>query len=77
MTKREKLHKWLMLMGDWVYLSEVPYVHWGMSRETCSTALIDLCRQERVEFRVVGIKQYRGVPSDAIKRGPKPPKGLK
>lgn len=77
MTKRDKLHEWLMLIGDWVYLSEVPYIRLGMSKETCSSALADFCKQGRADFRVVGIKQYRGVPADAIKKGPKPPKGLK
>lgn len=77
MTKRDKLHEWLMLMGDWLYLIEIPHERFGMSKATCSSALQDMCNQGRADFRVVGLKQYRAVPSDAIKRGPKPPKGLK
>jgi len=77
MTKRDQLHSWLLRVGDWVYLAEVPYQRFDMSKETCSSALTDFCTQGRAEFRVVGIKQYRGVPSDAPKKGPKPPKGLK
>lgn len=75
MTKREKLHEWLMQIGEWVYLNEVPYSDLSMSMPTCSTALLDFCKQGRAEFRVVGRHQYRGIPSAAIKPGPKPPKG--
>lgn len=75
MTKRDKLHEWLMLMGDWLYLSEVPHDRFDMSYESCSGALRDLCAQGRADYRIVGLKQYRGVPADAVKRGPKPPRG--
>jgi hypothetical protein len=75
MTKREALHQWLLRQDDWVYLAEVPYYRLGMSQATCSSALIDMCEQGRVDFRVVGLKQYRGVDKPQIKPGPKPPKG--
>ena len=77
MTKRDHLHEWLMLIGDWVYLSEVPYIRLGMSKETCSSALADFCKQGRADFRVLGLKQYRANDVPAPKKGPRPPKGLK
>ena len=76
-SKRTQLHAWLMLMGDWMYLSEIPHEQFGMTKETCSSALIDFCKQGRAESKMLGLKQYRAIPSDAIKPGPKPPKGLK
>ena len=77
MTKRDKLHAWLLAKGDWTYLSEVPYAQFNLTYESCSGALRDLCKYGRADFRVVGLKQYRATPSGAVKKGPKPPKGLK
>ena len=75
MTKRDKLHEWLYMMGDWLYLSEIDHERFGMSKASCSSTLRELCDQGRCDFRVIGLKQYRANPVDAIKRGPKPPKG--
>lgn len=77
MKKREQLHNWLMSISDWAYLVEVPHELFGMSKPTCSSALQDFCNQGRAEFRVIGLKQYRAIPSDRIKPGPKPPKEIK
>jgi hypothetical protein len=32
MTKRDQLHKWLLRIDDWVYLAEVPYQRFDMSK---------------------------------------------
>ena len=77
MTKRDKLHEWLLSLGDWLYLVEIPHDRFGMSKASCSSTLRELCDQGRADFRVIGLKQYRANPVDAIKPGPKPPKGLK
>lgn len=77
MTKRDKLHEWLLRIGDWVYLAEVPYQRFDMSKETCSSALADFCTQGRADYRVVGIKQYRANDVPPPKKGPRPPKGMK
>lgn len=77
MTKRDKLHAWLLTKGDWVYLREVPYEIFGLTRAACSTALRDLCDFGRADFRIVCNKQYRAVNAPAPGKGPKPPKGLK
>ena len=77
MSKRKKLHEWLLSDGGWLYLAEVPRAQFGMSLQTCSTALLDLSRQGRVEFRIVGKHQYRAVKPDGIKRNPKLQKELK
>ena len=58
MKKRDLLYKWAQ-GKDWFYLCEVPYESFGMSRAAASTALIDLCKQGRADFRIVGLKQYR------------------
>jgi hypothetical protein len=60
MTKREQLHRWLMERGDWVYLTEVPHEQLGMSRAAASSALIALCEYDCADYRVVGLKQYKG-----------------
>jgi hypothetical protein len=75
MTKRDQLHEWLMLIGDWVYLSEIDHERFGMSKAGCSSALIDLCTQGRADYRVIGLKQYRANDVPAPKKGPRPPKG--
>lgn len=77
MTNRDKLHAWLLAQGDWLYLMDVPYKRFGMTKETCSSALRDFCNQGRADFRIVGLKQYKANPVGAIKKGPKPPKGMK
>lgn len=58
MTKRDMLFEWAK-EKDWFYLSEVPYASFGMSQAAASTSLIDFCKQNRMDFRVVGKKQYR------------------
>lgn len=77
MTKREQLHRWLIEQNDWMYLKQVPHEFFGMSKADCSSALIALCNFERAEFRVIGLKQYRGIAAEPMKMGPKPPKELK
>lgn len=74
MTKRDQLHKWLLRIDDWVYLAEVPYQRFDMSKEACSSALAYFCKQGRADYRIVGIKQYRANDVPPLKRGPKPPK---
>ena len=76
MTKREQLHQWLMNVGDWVYARQVPYSMFN-SIASASSALRDLCASGRADFRIVGIKQYRGKPGATPVKGPKPPKGMK
>jgi hypothetical protein len=56
--KRDQLLKWAH-GRDWFYLSEVPFLNFGMSRATASTTLIDFCKQGKMDFRVQGLKQYR------------------
>jgi hypothetical protein len=56
--KRDLLYKWAQEKG-WFYLCEVPYESFGMSRATASTALIDLCKRGKADFRIQGLKQYR------------------
>jgi len=58
MTKRQLLINWAK-NEDWFYLSNVPYKALGMSRQTCSSALIYYCEKDVMEFRIVGLKQYR------------------
>ena len=77
MTKRDQLHEWLFMMGDWLYLVEIPHERFGMSKATCSSALTDFCTQGRADYRVIGLKQYRAHDLPRVKPGPKPPKGLK
>ena len=60
MTKRDRLQAWLIEQGDWVYLSQVPHADFGMTYESCSGALRDLCTHNRADFRIVVLKQYRG-----------------
>jgi hypothetical protein len=69
MTKREQLHHWMLTHGDWLYLADVPNDQFGMSRATCSSALIVMCEQGRAEFRVVGLKQYKGIAAPTPKQG--------
>jgi hypothetical protein len=57
-TKRSRLFNWAINRG-WFYLNQVPYDVLGMSRQEASTALIDFCKQNRMDFRVVGLKQYK------------------
>ena len=57
-TKRQRLLNWAK-GRDWFYLANVPYDNLGMSRQTCSSALIDFCEQGRMDFRIQGIKQYK------------------
>ena len=71
MTKREALHRWLLDHGEWVYLREVPHKEMGMSLATCSSALASLCDSNRADFRIVGVKQYKGKLSPQQKRGMK------
>ena len=63
MKKRDMLLDWAKDQ-NWFYLPDVPYQSFGMSRQTASTALIDFCRQGKMDFRVVGIKQYKAKGSD-------------
>lgn len=77
MTKRDRLHRWLMRHGDWAYLKEIPFEQFGMSRAGCSTAMRNLCDSGRADFRVVGYKQYRAKPGSTPVMGPKPSKGLR
>lgn len=44
---------------DWFYLSEVPHETFGMTKATASSALIAFCNQGKMDFRVLGLKQYR------------------
>lgn len=57
-TKRQRLLNWSKERG-WFYLSNVPYDTIGMSRQTCSSALIDFCEQGKMDFRIQGLKQYK------------------
>jgi hypothetical protein len=75
MTKREQLHRWLIEHNDWVYLRDVPL--FNMTRETLSSALRALCDLGCADYRVVGLKQYKGKATPLPLKGPKPPKGLK
>lgn len=75
MTKRERLHLWLLNHGFWVYLCDVPYAELEMSHAGCSSALRDLVASGRADSRVVGLTQYKAKPGATPKRGPKPPKG--
>ena len=77
MTKREHLYRWLVNQRDWLYLREIPHERFKMTKETCSSALADMCKLGRAEYRVVVLKQYRAIPNVVIKKGPKPPKELK
>ena len=58
MKKRDMLFDWAK-HRDWFYLNEVPFDTFGMSRQDASTALASFCRQRRMDFRVVGLKQYK------------------
>lgn len=77
MTKRDKLHQWLIEKADWVYLREVPYEMLGLTRAACSTALRDLCEFGRADFRIVCNKQYRALPVAAPPKGPRPSRRMK
>jgi len=77
MTKRERLHKWLLAQGDWLYLNEIPHERFDMSKPSLNSALRDLCNHDLADFRIVGLKQYRAKTGVAPKPGPKPPKELK
>lgn len=69
MTKRERLHKWLLETADWVYLRDVPVELFNMSLAGCSTALRDLVATKRAYCRVMGLKQYKAIDAPAPKRG--------
>lgn len=74
MTKRERLHKWLLRQPEWVYLRDIPHELFDMTKPSLNSALTDLCRFELADFRIVGMKQYKAKPGVAPKQGPKPPK---
>ena len=57
-TKRQQVLDWAE-DRDWFYLNEVPKEKFNMSLATASTALIEMCERGIMEFRVVGLKQYR------------------
>lgn len=61
MKKRDELFAWAVSQSDWFYLADVPFQTFGMTRQCASTALIDFCRQGRMVFRIVGLKQYKVV----------------
>lgn len=61
MSKRDRLLEWAK-SKDWFYLNEVPGEMFAMSRASVSSALIDLCRRGKMDFRIVGLKQYRARP---------------
>ena len=58
MKKRDMLFEWAK-NRDWFYLYEVPHDSFGMSQAAASTSLIDFCKQNRMDFRMVGKKQYK------------------
>jgi hypothetical protein len=57
-TKRSRLFDWAV-NRSWFYLSQVPFDTFGMSRQDASNALASFCHQGRMDFRIVGLKQYR------------------
>jgi len=59
MTKTEQLLRWLKNKQDWIYLSDVPFSNFNMSRQSASETLTRLCNQGRADFRIQGLKQYR------------------
>lgn len=59
MKKRDMLIAWAKEKNDWFYLNEVPRELFGLSLASTSTALIELCKKGKMDFRVVGLKQYR------------------
>ena len=59
MTKTQQLHQWLLERSGWVYLCEIPFESFGLSKPAANETLNRLCRQGCVDFRIQGIKQYR------------------
>lgn len=58
MIKRHMLLAWAKKQG-WFYLRDVPFKEMGMSKPTCGTALTDFCKRGIMDYRIVGLKQYR------------------
>ena len=56
--KRIKIVEWAKTQ-DWFYLRDVPKEQFEMSLQSVNSALSDLCNQNKMEFRIVGLKQYR------------------
>lgn len=69
MTKIDKLHRWLLKKGEWLYLSQVPHEKFEMSKQTCHTALTSLCNYGCAQFRIVGLKQYKALDAQLPTRG--------
>lgn len=58
MRKRYKLIEWAK-GRDWFYLREVPKEDFEMSLQSVNSALRDLCDKNQMQFRIVGLKQYK------------------
>ena len=69
MTKRDKLHAWLLEQPDWLYLNQIPHEEFGMTKPSLHSALRDLCESGRADYRIAGVRQYRAKQADAPKRG--------
>lgn len=76
--KRERLHQWLLERDDWVFLREIPADQFGMTKQTCQSALRSFVEIGRVESRVHKLneffqaKQYRALNVPAQPRGKRP-----
>ena len=58
MKKRDMLLDWAKDRG-WFCLKDIPYAEFGMTRQTTSTALIDLCYQKKMLAKVNGQRWYK------------------
>ena len=56
MTKRDQLHEWLMLIGDWVYLSEIDHERFGMSKKAWKKAVGTLYKARKIDITPNGIR---------------------
>jgi len=63
-NKTKRLHLWLLRQPDWIYLNEVPYKEFDLSREAAHETLTRLCNTNRADFRIMGLKQYKGKQHD-------------
>ena len=58
MKKRDMLLDWAKDRG-WFCLRDIPHAELGMTRQTTSTALIDLCYQKKMLSKVKGQRWYK------------------